>query len=691
MPDAAITMPDGRLLLGEQLAKTPRDRLKGALEHRKQFERTWQTSLALAAGKHWLTWDRFTRTLRRVQDVDPRYKGRELYTADVVTEYRMTALGELGSNDERPELLLVRDDEASENYQDVLNRAVAFGWDNDWDGDDAFAEADRLSVDLGTSAIRCYFDPTAGPLREEELPYMNGKPLFGQEAHTALAGGPRPDVQMQQTPTGRICWIPLSPFNILAPPGVTHEKWFPWEGIVRPVLLSSVRDQYGDAALDIDEDRDINSTLGMAARGSLDPSQAGGAASPSRLRDHVWLYTYFERPTKQWPQGLTLTFAGARMKLVGIEPSLPYKGPDGDYRSGITYFHWWRVTGRFWSRSLVEALADGQRAINKRRTQTIEIIDRSMPYTLVDKNSRMKKRAGFPGEIVELDQSERNPIPVSGAAPGPWMQADVAAIREDIEHATGMRGTAIGENPTGVVTYAQYASISEQEQTKRQPIHQDRDRAKKRLVEDTVSDMRAYWGRKQIMLAGDDDRLESEMFDATKIPPFFVVKVAKGAAKPRTQAAELTKVEQLWNAAVNAGVVAQNPEEWLVWYAESLDAGQKRELPEVPSDDQTDKARLENHFLLQGEQMPVAYYDRVDIHIPIHRSAQDQMMLSGDQQLFQLIEDHIQLHLQAAQQNAQKISAMQPPPPPLPPGAAQQNGTQPPGAQPPPIPSPTGA
>jgi hypothetical protein len=283
---------------------------------------------------------------------------------------------------------------------------------------------------------------------------------------------------------------------------------------------------------------------------------------------------------------------------------------------------------------------------------------------------------------------------VQGAGPGPWMQNDIEAIREDIEHATGMRGTSIGDNPPGVVTYAQYASIDEREQIKRQPIHQDRDRAKKRLVEDTVADIRRYWGhQKQVMLAGDDGEVEANIFDATKIPPFFIVKVAKGAAKPRTQAAELTKIEQLWNAAILAGVVASNPDLWIRWYKESLDAGQCRELPEMPSDDQADKAQLENHFLLAGEQVPVAYYDRVDIHIPIHRSAQDQAMLAGDQQTWQIVEDHIQMHQQAAALNAANVAAHQPlapvaplppagPPPPIPHPAAPPAGPPPtPGAQ----------
>src|SRR6266566_658196 len=131
--------------------------IKQAREHRKKFEPTWQSNLAFAAGQHWLVWSDKFRALRRIQDVDPRYRNRELYQADVITEIRTHVLGELGSDDDRPELLLQRDDTVSEDFQAQVNRAIGYGWDFEWDGDTAMSEADRYAVDIGTSAIQCYF------------------------------------------------------------------------------------------------------------------------------------------------------------------------------------------------------------------------------------------------------------------------------------------------------------------------------------------------------------------------------------------------------------------------------------------------------------------------------------------------------------------------------------------------------
>ena len=113
---------------------------------------------------------------------------RELYTTDVITEYRTTALGELGSDDDRPELLLRRDDQPSEDFQKQLNRAIGWGWDYEWRGDEVLNEVRRLCIDLGTAAVRCRFDPTVGPLLAEQVPHLNGEPVLDPEAPDVFAG-----------------------------------------------------------------------------------------------------------------------------------------------------------------------------------------------------------------------------------------------------------------------------------------------------------------------------------------------------------------------------------------------------------------------------------------------------------------------------------------------------------------------
>ena len=686
---------NGTLTPLEGLAKPVRDRIRQGRQYRRTYmEPTWQLNLAYASGKQWLGWHDSSRTLRTIQELDPRYKGRELYTADVITEYRTTALGELGSDNDLPQLLLRSDDQFAEEYQAQLNRALEYGWDHEWDGDDVLAQVDRFVVDLGTAAVRCRYDSAQGPLVADNVPHLQGLPVLDpQQAMGLMADGPNPDVTMQPLRQGRICWEPLSCFDLIVPPGAVHERQFPWECVVRPAYLPDVQERYGDIAAQLKEDNDISTGLGLS---TMSPTSSSGAvyavtdARSNRLRDHVWLFDFYERPTKASPQGRTFTFASNDLKLIDHAGSLPYQAPDGTWRSGIAYFHWWRVTGRFWSRSLVDVLRDGQRGINKRRTQINEIIDRNMPFVIVQTDSKAKRKSGLVNEIVEVDPQERAPQVVQGTGPGQWMQADIEAMREDLVHASGINGPRRGENPQNVTTYSQLSLINELDTTKREQIYLERRRAIGRLVEDTVSDIRTYWGpAKQIALAGDE-RIEPFVFDSTKIPPFFVVKIGKGTAKPRSQAAELQKITDLWTAALNAQAAMQNPGVWVRWYKESLEAGVPLELPAEGVEDPGEKAELENHYLQQGVPMPIAYYDIHQAHLVRHRLIQDQAMFAQDMKTWQIVEQHCQLHMNAmavqAQQQMLQQAAMLPGPPggPSPgpsgaPGPGQASPPAPPG------------
>lgn len=662
MSELGLLTDRGYQNANEQLGDV-KDRIRAARDDRKRFEPTWQHNLAFAAGKHYLKWDRSQRRLA----MPPELAGRDLYTADVITEYRTTALGELASDDDRPELLLRRDDEPSENYQTVLNRAVEWGWDNEWQGDTVLEEARRLCVDVGTAAVRCRWDPNVGPVVQDAVPFQNGRPLLKLEEATqavATAASSGQTLEFRPIRRGAIRWEPLSPFNLLVPPGVNHEMFFPWECVVRPALLADVIAEYGDVAGGLSEDTDIGSLLGL----DLQAESMGSGYSPERadrragrLRDHVWLYTYLEKPTARYPNGRTVHLATNKLQVLRVDEQLPYEAPDGTYRSGIAYFHWWRVSGRFWSRGLVDVMKDIQRSFNKRRNQTHEIIDRGMPIVFVEQGSAATERQGIVAELVELKPNERQPVPFQGFGPGDWMWRDIDAMRDDLEHATGLRGPRLGDNPANVTTYGQLAILNENEQVKRQPIIREHKAAIGALIEDSVHDMRTYWGsERNLALAGDDDHADVQVFDATKIPAFFIVKVAKGAAKPRSQAAELKKIEDLWKGALESMAVASNPHEWVQWYKDSLEAGQALQLPAIHSDDQTDKAELENHLMLLGQPVPVQYYDPHDIHIQIHRGAQIEAELAGDQQVWGVIEEHVQEHIAIGAKQMAEIQALEP-------------------------------
>ena len=677
MSELSLDLGAGQLVSEQAFTKPIKDRIKEGLQARKGLEAGWQLDLAFAAGKFQLEWHRDQRRLM----MPPEQYNREFYPEDRITEYRTHALGELGGDDDRPQLLLRQEDKANEDYQSQLNRAVGFGWDNEWDGDEALEQARRMAVDMGTSAIQCLYDPTVGPVLEDNMPHLNGAPVLDQKQALGLydeeAGAYRPDVKMAPMRAGRICWNPLSGFNLIVPAGIPDERKFTWECVVQPAPTDTVGQMYPHLAKDLKSDKDIGNALGLDINSELGDARGwgGGPGKAARMQGHVWLYRYYERPTQRFEKGRVVVLVGNKMMFGEQIDELPYVSAAGEYRSGIAYFHWWRVTGRFWSRSLVSALRDIQRSIDEISTLKTQIIKRGLPYVVVEEGSGLEKRKGIPVEVLQIKpQSSGPPVLGQGVGPGPWMQAEMDAKREALEHASGIRAARLGENPANVTTYSQLALIYEADQTKRQQINRDHKRKIKQLVEDSIYDMRRYWGpEKQIMLAGDEQKVEAFTFNATKIPAMFIVEVARGTTQPRTQAAKLKLIDDIAQYSLNS----QQPLP-VSWVKGSYEAGNPLDLPDIPSDDQVDKAQLENHQMLLGNEVQPQYYDPIQVHVPIHRSAQIQAEQVGDVAAWNRIEQHIQMHSQLAAQNAQDVAGQMPQMPggpgQLPPGAPGDQG-----------------
>src|SRR6266536_5156526 len=207
----------------DEIARPIRRRIADARASRKPLEATWQSNLAFAAGKWWLKWDRDQRRLV----FPPELYDKELYATDVITEYVMTALGELGTEDDRPELLLRQDNEQAEEYQAQLIRALCYCWDYECEADEAWEQSDLYTLVLGTSAIRCRWDPNVGEVKGM-VPHVGDKPMYGREEQAGLADqfsqGVIPGVEMRPVREGRATWEPLSSMNLLVPPGIPDER-----------------------------------------------------------------------------------------------------------------------------------------------------------------------------------------------------------------------------------------------------------------------------------------------------------------------------------------------------------------------------------------------------------------------------------------------------------------------------------
>lgn len=644
---ASVRQTDGRLTDTLPIETRWKDRITQAREYRKYFEKIWLSNGAFAAGQHWLQWDEQAKQLVDIRKTSGYWAKRELYTADRINEQMQAQLGELTQEDERPQLLTAQKGDQAQEVQEQLNQAVQFGWDHEWKADSALEQVRSLALTYGTAAIQCVYDPSLGKVVAKDVPHHQGKPVLDESQAFGLIDQGH-TLSFKDVREGRTCWRPLSAFHILAPPGVNHEDAFPWEVIMRPVLLDTVKERYGAAADKLTEDGDIASIVGMTtAQAQRQPGDPG--AAKGRLRNHVWLFEAYQRPTPGTPDGQVVTLASNQVVLLDVQDRFPYQGPDGTPRTGISYFHWWRLNDRFYSRAFIEPLKDPQRLINRRKVQMAEIIDRGMPKVFLEEGSLPETPAGAPLEQIEIKTGKQAPQYHPGIGPGPWMNADVESLDNDLQHASTLSLLRLGENPPGVSTYSQLATLNESEAGKRSRILIQHERAKAQLVEDSIWDIRQYWpDEKQILVSGDDGALDQQVFKKSSIPDLWMVKVPRGAPKPSTQGAELTKIDAVWAAIQATGIQAHN-EKYARWYADSIDAGKMLDLPEPDPDRQSEMAQFENWLMLDQQETPApAEYDIAAIHVPIHREAQDQARANGDMDAFERIQQHVEAQIQAA-------------------------------------------
>jgi hypothetical protein len=650
---AIAVLPDqqGRLQSTDNIVTTWKQRIEQAREARRPFEPVWLSNLAFAGGQHWLAHDRHSGQMRHLAELDSRYRSRNLYTADRITEYMRAQLGELSAGDDRLDLQAIQDGTEASEVAKELNSAVEYAWHHEWNAQKALRRARGYALTMGVSAIRCRFDPTRGPVAGRLPVNQNGEPVTDEaELQSLHQNGTLTDGSLpryQQINEGRTCLEPLTAFQLFTPPGIPHEDDFPWEAIGRPVPLDLVLDEFGAAAKGLTEDRDIASAAGIATGQRI--------TSPSdqvRLRGHVWLYTCYDRPCKRYPQGRVVVLAGNQYRLLQVSDTLDYQKPNGDWHSGIVYFHWQRLDDRFQSRAFIENLKDGQRTINEVKTTQLEILWRGLPKVFTKEGDLIHNPTGLPLENIEMRADAAQPAFFAGIGPGAWMDDMIASCDNDLSHASTLSPLKLGENPQGVDTYAQLQLLNQNENYKRSDIIIDHQMQIATLEELGVYDIRRYWpAEKQIIVAGDEGQIQSQTFRKSRIPEFFQVKVADGVSLDRSEAAELSKIDAIWGAAQNSGL-ATDPatrEKWVRWYADSLDAGESLKLPEPDSSSQAEVAAYEN-FQMQNEGIvpQPSDHDLAQMHLPIHYEAIDRARVAGDQDTLARLQEHVDLTIQMA-------------------------------------------
>lgn len=609
-----------------------------AEEDRKQFLPQIRVNRKFAAGKQHLNVN--TRD-GRVIDVKER-DGIKLVTADILSQYVMTAVGRMAGNDVRPNFLASVDNEIANNVTKQMNLAFGWGWENEWMGDNKILQLWRLLTIDGTCAIRCRYDRNFGNI-VGDVPYKEGKPVLDEQERRSYVAdeysqGRR--VSLKTLREGKVVWEILSFENLLPPPGFDDPTEFPREAVVRPVLISDLKSRYGEKAKDIEEE-EIDSSA------SLTSGLGMGESREAKLKGRALVYTGYRRPCADYPKGQVVVFT--KTVLLDNRDHLPYDSHPRGPSTGLHYFRWQVIPGRFPGRAFIEGGIGPQQIRNKRLTQIDAIIDRNMPFILIEEQSLARRASGIPMEYVEVRPGAPIPQMQQGVPPGAWMLQDVKLQEENAERAMGLKSVTMGQPPQGVTAYSAMALLTENDSLKLDAIAQDFNAEIKELAWDTMEAMRNWPSNKHLEIAGPEGQLQAMTFTGNDVPDRYLVRTPRGGALPRSQAAELQKINDVWTA--SQGKLP------LEWYVASLNAGKMQDIPSSIGDLQLHKAEMENLLMVNtGEPIPVSEADDHQKHAESHRAFQIPLKqladMGDDNALTQhtILENHLQEHLRMAEQ-----------------------------------------
>lgn len=632
------------------------NRKKEAEEEMRPYLTQIRVNRMFAAGKQHLQLnERDGRILER------RTKnGVELLTSNFLDQYINTVIGRLSATDYKPNFHVANDEnQEQEDIARFINMAFSWGWDNEWDGDRKVMALLRYLCIDGTVAVRVRYDRRYGEI-VGDVPYKDGTPILDKDEAAKYVAERAEKGEVAQIGTlreGKVCWEIVTAENMLVPPGIEDPADFGWEIVRRPVSVTEIKNRYGPLADDVIEEEIEN--YGSLTAGYNDSGRGG------RIHGKAMVYTGYERPNNEFKQGRTVVFT--ETALLDVRNSLPLdehpKGP----RSGVHYFRWQTLPGRFMGKAFIENGIGPQKIYNKRHTQINAIIDRNMPKVFTEENSLARPHTGEPMEIIELRPGSPLPKVEQGVPPGEWMMDDIKMQVESAERALGIRGVSMGSAPQGVAAYSAMALLTENDALKLDPVAQDFGATMEELCWDTLEQMRNWPKNKRMDILGPTGHLETFFFDSNKVPERYLVKRPAGGALPRSQAAEIQKINDIWGASQG-----RLP---LTWYIDSLNAGKPLDIPPSLADSDLHKAELENVLILNtGQAPPVAPYDDDARHVEAHREAQMQAQAqldAGDESMQAIVdafEQHVLEHEASARANQAPAAPVAMMPPPASPG-----------------------
>jgi len=399
----------------------------------------------------------------------------------------------------------------------------------------------------------------------------------------------------------------------------------------------------------------LKKTITGTSSSGLGYGASGYSIATEKLEDHAIVKEWWEKPSRQHPDGRLIIVCGGKLLHYGplpykcgehFKPDLPFVKMDAIERVGV-----------FWGKSVVEDLIPIQRRYNALRNRKSEYLNRvALGQYTVEEGSmdidRFEQEAGSPGAVHPYRRGYNRPRPMEyQPLPMAFHQEEQSLLQEFSMLSGVSEISRHSEAPPGVKSGVAMAIALEQDDTRLADTADNIDEGWKEMGKKLLRIYKQFVELpRTLRTIGENNLVEAINWTGADIQSDDVIVESIPAALDSPGQRRQMVFELLGSGLLHDPETGQLNRETRQKLLEMIELG-NWESANRSDELQIQRAERENQALEQGGQANVQSYDDHLLHMQRHTkhrlTAQYEAKVQQDPALEQRFQQHVDQHLQA--------------------------------------------
>ena len=482
------------------------------ISNRSIYEEAWYTNIAFIGGYHYISWNQVTKKFEEPKA--PSYRVR-LVINKILPRYRFSISQMLRFNPNT--VVTPNSSETIDEEGAQMGTKVIRGTLQKIDYDCIKLDKAEYQMAAGNAFVYFFWDPKLGTKIET-----------GDDKEELYTG----DVDVEV----------LSPWDVVPLDGalsIDKSKRF---AIASYTFVDDIKAIHGDAAEDVKPDHNdgfVGSFLKKLE--NIIPGVPFTANFAQREDKKTLYYRVWERPSKKFPKGRFVAFAG---KTLLQDTDVPNIDLGKEFEIPILHYKDISLPGRFWGQATIEQMIPLNKELNKTRSQVIESRNQMAKPKVVVVKGGISDTAWTtdPGEVVEWDYNICHGIPPHQVIPSSLPQYISELDRQlnaDLADVGAMHEVSQAQVPSGVKSGRAIRELKESDETQASGLFSREMINHKILCTALLKMIQAHYSEeRQLRVVGDNYRAEVISFNRAKLNGNNDVYVDSSDIIPQSRAAK---------------------------------------------------------------------------------------------------------------------------------------------------------